>query len=67
MRELDLLLSKFLNEHYDNLSDVDRSSFDALLDCTDDQLFRWLTTRTYPEEPRLSGIITTITMVRGEA
>ena len=64
MRELDLLLSAFLDDEYDRLSEADQTSFETLLDCTDDQLLRWLTGRTHPEDPTLSGIISKITACR---
>ena len=60
MRELDLLLVEFLNNGYDNLSNAAQVSFESLLDCTDDQLFRWFTEGGVPKDPKLSGIIARI-------
>tara|TARA_Y100000588_G_C13796468_1_gene728961 strand:+ start:517 stop:720 length:204 start_codon:yes stop_codon:yes gene_type:complete len=61
MRELDLLLVGFLNNGYDNLSDAEQVSFESLLECSDDQLFRWFTAGGVPKDHNLSGIITRIT------
>ena len=60
MRELDLLLSAFLDESYDSLSEADQQSFENLLTCTDDQLLRWLTGRAPADDAALSGIISLI-------
>ena len=61
MRELELLLSTFLDDRYDSLSDSDQASFESLLAFTDDQLIRWLTGRVIPDDPTVSGIIAKIT------
>ena len=61
MRELDLILSTFLDDKYDNLSDAEQASFETLLTFGDDQLLRWLTGRVISDDPTVSGIIATIT------
>lgn len=64
MRELDLLLSAFLEQHYEDLSAADQDSFEKLLNCTDDLLMRWLTERAVPSDPTVSRIVAKITASR---
>ena len=55
MRELDLILSTFLDDEYDKLSDAEQASFETLLTFGDDQLLRWLTGRVIPDDPTVSA------------
>ena len=38
MLELDILLSRFVETHYEKLSDQDKLRFDVLLECEDQDL-----------------------------
>ena len=42
MLELDLILEKFLVNQYDDLSIEDKSAFEDLLRCEDNELHAWL-------------------------
>ena len=42
MRELDALMTGFLDNHYEAASDEDRALFHSLLDWPDPELFRFL-------------------------
>lgn len=42
MKELDVLLSGFLETKYDNLSDERKRAFASLLDCEDPDLYAWM-------------------------
>jgi len=57
MRELDLLLEGFLTDQYETLSAIDRTSFERLLDCRNEDLMAWLINRGSPEDERLAGIV----------
>ena len=61
MRELDLLLSAFLDDGYDSLPESEQTNFETLLTFSDDQLLRWLTGRAIPDDPSVSSIIAKIT------
>lgn len=41
MRELDLLLTRYLDREWTRDSDAERGVFLRLLDCEDDRLWRW--------------------------
>lgn len=56
MLELDVLLGNFLEEAYLQASDRDQKNFVSLLDCTDQELFMWLTGKETPAEPALIDI-----------
>lgn len=48
MLELDMLLLRFLDEHYDTLTDSDKELFAELLEESDPNLFSWLLGHTQP-------------------
>lgn len=56
-RELDLILSGFLERRYEALSDADRSAFEQLLECEDDRLQSWLLTPDRPDHEPLRRIV----------
>ena len=60
MRELDLLLDRFLESGYDALSPVDRDSFERLLDCRNEELMDWLMEGVLPQDEQLAGIVNRI-------
>ncbi len=57
MRELDLLMERFLDHAYATSSDDDRALFLRLLDTEDDILWRWCMGRERPEEPALATFV----------
>ena len=57
MRELDLLLEGFLEDHYDALEPANRESFERLLDCRNEDLMDWLIEGKSPQDERLTGIL----------
>lgn len=57
MLELDVLLGKFVDDHYLALSDEDKWLFIKLLECPDPELFAWLMGADLPEEPDLLKIV----------
>lgn len=42
MRELDVLLERFMERRYDALSDADKAAFEQLLEHSNDDLLAWL-------------------------
>lgn len=42
MLELDILLGRFLDEHYTSLPENEKQLFINLLSCNDQELFNWL-------------------------
>lgn len=57
MRELDVMLSHWLNHRFEQSTSEQQASFIALLECEDDQLWDWLTGRTEPEQPQLVAFV----------
>ena len=57
MRELDLLLERFLEDRYDALSPSDCDTFERLLDCRNQDLMDWLMEGGSPQDERLAGIV----------
>jgi succinate dehydrogenase flavin-adding protein (antitoxin of CptAB toxin-antitoxin module) len=55
MRELDLLLEKFLSSDFDSLAEVELVSLERLLDHPDQDILAWLTASREP--PRKLGPI----------
>jgi antitoxin CptB len=57
MRELDRLLSGFLEQHYGELTKRQRAEFEAILEFPDPQLYAYLLGRAAPTDPRLAELI----------
>ena len=57
MLELDIILQRFINSGYDQLSDEDKKRFSQLLRCQDDQLFRWFMGNEICDDPALQKLI----------
>ncbi len=60
MRELDLLVSRWLEESYSQASPDEQRQFRDLLEEPDPQLLAWLTGREVPEDPGLARLIDAI-------
>ena len=60
MLELDILLSRFVETHYEKLSDQDKLRFDVLLECEDQDLYNWLVKKIPPESSTSERIIDVI-------
>lgn len=60
MLELDLILQRFMESGFNHLTKEEINAFDALLSCTDPELFSWLMGHEHPQDPELSAIVTII-------
>ena len=58
MRELDLLLEKFLMSGLTSLGDDDLDRLEHLLEQPDQDILAWLTSATRPEEAETRQIVT---------
>lgn len=57
MLELDVMLRRFLDQHYPQLPADQQQSFVALLACEDDQLWDWLSGRGLPQDPQWRWLV----------
>ena len=57
MLELDLLLSPFVDEHFEKLDPEDQALFEQLITCEDQDLFAWLMNRVEPDDEGLKRIV----------
>jgi len=57
MRELDLLLLRFFDQHYQHLSSAEQQAFVQLLDHDDPDLLAWLLQQAQPEDEELKQIV----------
>ncbi|MFO1436485.1 MAG: succinate dehydrogenase assembly factor 2 [Gammaproteobacteria bacterium] len=57
MKELDVILERFLHHGYEYLTTADKAAFSQLLGALDPDLFHWLTGKGLPEEPVLQNIV----------
>ena len=60
MRELDVMLTKFLDAHYDQLDDRMKLAFQQLLTVQDPVLFKMLIGRLEAQEQRFNEIVSEI-------
>ncbi len=64
MRELDVLLSRWLQERHAEASPELQQAFVDLLDCEDDQLWDWLLGRSRPQ-PQFQSVVDAIQNLGG--
>jgi succinate dehydrogenase flavin-adding protein (antitoxin of CptAB toxin-antitoxin module) len=57
MRELDSLLSGWVDRHWDTADSSTRSTFVDLLDAEDDALWDWVTGRSSPDDPSIADLV----------
>jgi antitoxin CptB len=57
MRELDRLLERYLDRRWDNAEPFERQAFERLLDCEDDQLWRWFLGHDPIADPELHAAV----------
>ena len=56
-RELDLILSEFVDRHYGGLNETEQQLFDGLLERTDPQLTDWLCHDIAPTDHGMATIV----------
>lgn len=56
-RELDFLLTRFLEKGYANLSELQKHTFDRLLDAQDTDLMMWLLRGAEPEDVQFAELV----------
>lgn len=47
-REMDLILGRFADKHVGEFSDIELSQYEAILTCSDPELYDWVTGREEP-------------------
>lgn len=57
MRELDMVLERFLVSDFARLDEAGRAAFSALLDATDPELYDWLLGRASPPTQALATLV----------
>ena len=57
MRELDRLLEAYLDRGWPQAEPLQRERFERLLECEDDQLWRWFLGHTSPPDPGLDAAV----------
>jgi antitoxin CptB len=55
--ELDIVLERFMDKHYTQLSDKDLQQFNRLLDMSDNDLWDMVTSRKEPEDASLRPLL----------
>ena len=56
MKELDILLLRYLRERHSQAASEERVAFEAFLELPDPDLVRYLITGDVPDDPRLAGL-----------
>lgn len=57
MLELDLVLSPFLENHYDQITPEEQELFHDLLEEQDQDMFNWFIHRHVPEDEKIKKIV----------
>jgi len=61
MRELDVLLTRYVDEQYATASAAHQAAFRDLLDSPDPLIYAWFLGRTLPADPALAALVAIIT------
>lgn len=57
MRELDVVLLRFLDQSYAGLGDEEKAGFQQLLECQDPEILAYLTGRSIPRDAAIRSIV----------
>lgn len=57
MKELDIVMLRYLDRYYDLAPEAERQAFIALLDVQDPQLWSWVTGREQPDDPVMADVL----------
>lgn len=57
LKELDVILGPFFEQHYLSLSATDQAAFSRLIDCEDMDLFNWFMRQDTPADPEMERMI----------
>jgi antitoxin CptB len=57
LKELDVILGPFMDEHYRELAADDKAVFTRLVDSEDMDLFNWFMRQTRPADPELERMV----------
>lgn len=60
MRELDLLLTAFVERHFDVLSEPEKLRFEKLLEQPDQDILTWVMGRAIPPDPETARLVAKI-------
>ena len=60
MKELDVMLNRFIDQHYAHLNPDQLDSFNRLLDCQDTDLWYWFMGKTEPQEAEFIALVKSI-------
>ncbi len=60
MRELDVLLTGYIDTHCSTLNEAQWQTFEALLAESDMDLYAWFTGRSAPSDPDYTALVATI-------
>jgi len=61
MRELDVLLQRYLEQRYASASQEEQQAFEALLELPDPELFAYVVNREQPSDPHLINVVARLT------
>lgn len=62
MRELDVLLQRYLEQRYASAPQEEQQAFEALLELPDPELFAYVVKRAQPSDPQLLNVLTRLTL-----
>lgn len=57
MKELDLVLTRYLDQHFRSASAHEQQNFERLLTVEDDRLWEWVLGRSTAEDPELHALV----------
>ena len=65
VRELDVLLGRFLDTEYPQLSASQKMAFERMLEVQDPIIMDWLFSKSQPQDPELEMLVKRMQMISG--
>ena len=60
MRELDVLVTRYLDERYPSAGEAEQAAFVRLLELPDPELLAYVTGRASPDDPELARVVAAV-------
>ena len=60
IKEVEVLLAPFFEQHFDSLTDTEKDRFEMFLKEQDADIFEWFTMRIVPENPEMAVMVNVI-------
>lgn len=57
MKELDIVMLRYLDHHYDSATPQEQAVFERIVEMQDPELWLWVSGREAPQDPQVSHVL----------